>query len=465
MFSKEIQKKIFLKKTPKKPKTMNIKSFKKTITKSKFKSPFDKRTNFSKKKLRRFPKSKLAFDNISLDTNSTTNTFEEEKEKDNILNNIELNQYLNEINFVIEDINEKGFYTYEKIETKNIDKTILENITINDKTKLILDIDETLVYSQIIQEIPVQKNENFDKNIFNNLNPENIGKDEYLLKIFSEFNEKIYILKLRIRPYISNFFKKLSPFCEFYINTMASKPYVVQVINILEKNYGLNISKENVIYTAPNEKKILDEKITKNENFLILDDNICAWNMNYITSIIPVQKFNDFNYVQNPQNMDIIYQYYLFTNKIYCFNETKRNFINLKGNIPIPHCVEHINSNSSDINAINGQFLHIPEIIIKSFILKKILNLPVRHCLHFIQNTLLKNCTIYYTGYEQDFIHEMIFLLGGSVVTNLNENKKVTHFIKNKNMDENYDDKFIDIKWIFDCFFNYKKCNEAEYKK
>ena len=456
MFTTEIQKKIYLKKTPKKPKKINIVSFKKSLKKSKFKSPLQHKKNSNKKKLRRVPKSKLAFDNISLDTNSTVNTIEDEKEKEIFLSSTELNRYLNEINFVLKDISDKGFYPATNLETKNLGKNIIENISSNDKIKLILDIDETLVYSHVIEEI--QKNENQELN----LEPINLGKDEYMLKIYSEFNEKIYVLKLRIRPGLSNFFKKLSPFCEFYVNTMASKPYVSQVLKILEKNYGLNISNENVIYTAANERKILEEKITNNENFLILDDNICAWDINYITSIIPIQKFNDFNFAQNPKNIDIIYQYYLFSNKIYCFNEAKRNFMNLYGDIPVPHCVENINSN--EINEKNGQFFYIPEIIIKSFILKKILNIPIRHCLHFIQNTILKNCIIYYSGYEQDFIHEMIFLLGGTVVTNLN-NKNITHFIKNKNIDEKYDEKFVDVKWIFDCFFTYKKCNEEDYKK
>ena len=153
------------------------------------------------------------------------------------------------------------------------------------------------------------------------------------------------------------------------------------------------------MFTSPNSKKILDEKIIKDENFLILDDNICAWEIGFTPSIIPIQKFND---LSRFNNIDIFYQYYLFTNKIYCFNESKGGFIDSN---KIPHCVEVTNNEKN----IRSQLYDITEIIIKSFLLKKILNIPIRHCLHFIQNTILKNCKIYYQGNEQDFIYEIIF--------------------------------------------------------
>ena len=69
------------------------------------------------------------------------------------------------------------------------------------------------------------------------------------------------------------------------------------------------------------------------------------------------------------------------------------------------------------------------------------MNLPIRHCLHFIQNTILKNCRIYYIGHEQDFIHEMEAFI--------NKENNIHH---------------IDIKWVFDCFFKFKKCEEGDFE-
>jgi hypothetical protein len=236
---------------------------------------------------------------------------------------------------------------------------------------------------------------------------------------------------------------------------MATPLYVNEVINILYKNYGLKLSKINEInalYTSPLKKKTLPSEITKNDNFLILDDNICAWDIAYIPSIIPIRKFHGiFNSESEIKN--IYYQYYLFTNKIYCFDELKRPFID--GLNKVPFCVEFTKNEKS-------QLYHIVEIIKKSFVLSKILKIPIRHALHLIQNTILKDTFIYYDGYDKTFVYEIINLLGGSVVKDI---KYATYIISNKCDSSNKiedsanstNKKILDIQLIFDCFFNYKK--------
>ena len=482
MLTTEIQKNISINPTPKKTKKSKLFSIKKSQKKSNLQS-FKKtqKKNFFQKKLNRLNKSKCFKDDVSLETNSTTNTFEEE----NYFTNGEIAKYFNEIEFVIKDICEKGFYSLENFrlffpeekrqqgETKNGSvklletnfRNIIENISPNEKIKLILDIDETIIYSQVLQEIQkVPQNPIFPDKNYDNYLIQNLGQDEYYIKIFEQIQKKIYLVKVKIRKGLALFFKKLTPFCEFYINTMASKSYISAVLKILEKDYDFFIKEENIMFTSPNSKKILDEKIIKDENFLILDDNICAWEIGFTPSIIPIQKFND---LSRFNNIDIFYQYYLFTNKIYCFNESKGGFIDSN---KIPHCVEVTNNEKN----IRSQLYDITEIIIKSFLLKKILNIPIRHCLHFIQNTILKNCKIYYQGNEQDFIYEIISLLGGIIINDASDIKNATHIIHNKNFlknEENIlnkdDNKYIiDVKWIFDCFFKFKKCDEKkeEYK-
>ena len=488
MLATEIQKSISNNQTPKRLRKTPIftinKSKKRTNPKS---SKNHQRKNFFQKKLKRFRKSRLFTDDISLETNSTTNTLEEEY----LLSNEDMCQYFNEIEFVLKDLCEKGVYPKDSLElfltekraqngtkTGNVKflpknyKNILESISPNEKIKLILDIDETLVYSQVIQEIqniPNEKHFFSDKNHNTNL-IQNIGQDEYYIKIYENTQEKIFLVKVQVRKGLALFFKKLSPFCDFYINTMASKAYVSEILKILEKDYDFFIKEENVIYTSPYGRKILDEKIIKEENFLILDDNICAWEICFTPSIIPVKKFNDMNLSQI-KNIDIYYQYYLFSNKIYCFNETKGGFVD--SNNKIPHCVEMDKVIDSEKNN-KSQLYYITEIIIKSFLLKKILNIPIRHCLHYIQNTILKNCKIYYQGYEQDFIYELILLLGGNIISDISDMNNATHIIYNKNyltyneyitgkaINKENGAHIIDVKWIFDCFFKFKKCNEKE---
>ena len=127
----------------------------------------------------------------------------------------------------------------------------------------------------------------------------------------------------------------------------------------------------------------------------------------------------------------------------------------------MPYCVEYSTKAKS-------QLYYMSEMIIKSFLLSNILDIPIRHSLHFLQNTILKGNFIYYDSYDKDFVNEMIFLLGGSIVKDI---KSATHIIINKNLlnalnSNNYQDKYIlDVKWVFDCFFNFKKCdNYLEYK-
>ena len=379
-------------------------------------------------------------------------------------------QNLEEIELVMKDIYEKGFcfknmknfFQLEngegedhkegkkhtiKFLTENLRKSI-NSLSCSEKINLILDIDETLVYTK--KERELQENEDLNKIKIMEELQKNSKTDQYYISFNS--NKKDVIYKVQVRKNMAYFFKKLSAYCNFYINTMASPIYVKEIITLLHKNYGLrftNINETNIFYTSPQQRKILPKEIIKNENFLILDDNICAWDIAYIPSIIPIRKFCDEYDVNETKN--VFYQYYLFSNKIYCFDEITRPFLDCD---KIPYCVETEKNESS-------QLYYISDMIIKSFTLSRILGIPIRHSLHFFQNTILKNCSIYYNGYDSTFVSEMINLLGGTVV---NDIKEATHIVSNKNFikdeDEIREKQVLDIKWVFDCFFNLKKCDE-----
>ena len=411
---------------------------------------------------------KILPDDISLETNSTIITIDEESNS----NHSEILQYIDDIEFVLKDICTKGIFFQNlkkfikivkdsekevnvKFSTENL-KNCLSSLNLTEKMNLVLDIDETLVFPKIVKEL--QKGEDLNKALQHFQNNE----ESHIYYVKLESSTNTLILKVNVRKNMAEFFRKLSPYCNFYINTMASPIYVKEVIDILCKNYGLrfsNLNDNNVIYTSPNNKKFLPDEITKNENFLILDDNICAWEVKYIPSILPVRKFclND----SESDLKQIFYQYYLFSNKIYCFEEDKRPFLDSLNKIP--YCVENTKNEKS-------QLFYIYDMIMKSIILSNVLEIPIRHALHFIQNTILKGHYIYYDGFDKDFISEMINLLGGSIV---NDIEKANYIIINKNVfgggvnETDYLGKcIIDVKWVFDCFFNFIKCdeNDLEYK-
>ena len=401
-------------------------------------------------------------DDISLETDSTIITLDEESNNQNE----GMNKYLDEIELALKDIYSKGiniknlnnFIKKEteisghnkeiEISTENL-KTEINSISYCDKINLVLDIDETLVFSKIDKELKKD-----DANI-NDVYEDSPKDDIYYIRL--ESIDKVFIYKIQVRKNMADFFRKLTPYCKFYINSMACPLYVRKIVTILYKYYGLvlsNVNENNIISTSPLKKKSLPEEITKSNNFLILDDNLCAWEIEYIPSIIPVQKFRgllDSNEILN----NVFYQYYLFTNKIYTYDEFKRPFLDKENQIP--YCAEVTTNEKSQLH-------YISEIIKKSILLSKLIDFPIRHALHLIQNTILKECYIYYDGYDKDYISEIINLLGGSIVKNVQD---ATHIIYNKNivnvnLDENiYKDKYVlDIKWVFDCFFYYTRCNE-----
>ena len=421
------------------------------------------RKKLAPKKKKKEKPSKI--DDISLETISTINTFDEET---NPLN-LDMLKYSDDIKFMLEDLYSRGIYfknmtkftnsgndtglSQEKNLNVKFSNENLENhinsLDFSQKINLILDIDETLVFSEMIKVGLESEESSKIFEAFKNDEQNNI----YYAKVSQEGRYIIY--RIQIRKNMAQFFKELSPYCNFYINSMAHPLYVKEVLKILNKNYFLDpLLIRDIFYTPSTNRKRVPEEIEKDGNFLILDDNLCAWELCYIPSIIPTQKFrNDEKGVKN-----VFYQYYLFSNKIYCYDEVKRPFLDKRNN-NIPYCVETQKNEMS-------QLLYIIEIIKKSLLLSKIIEIPIRHCFHFFQNMILKNCRIYYDGYDNNFILDIINLIGGIFTKNI---KDATHILVNGNIINNekdlfsYEDKHVlDIKWIFDCFFYFKKFDEYE---
>lgn len=361
-------------------------------------------------------------------------------------------EYKNELIKIINNIKNKYNLEVNNLSENNIINRINDIVTQSEKSKIniILDIDQTLVYSQRITD---------EKEII--FNYDNSYNDNHQIEFYLE--NKKYVYFIQVRKGLRQFIEKLSPFCNFYINTMANPIYIKTVLTLLNKKYNLHLNNNglnNVFITGQKEKKTLPPEITKNGNFLILDDNICAWDKTYLSNIIPVKKFygsfNDTNSIRS--SYDTIYQYYLFSNKIYCFNEQKRQFHDY--NNKLPFCSE---ASWSELNQLD----YISDLIIKCYILSKLLNSHIFFSFYNILHNVLRECKIYYDGEDKYFFQELIKLLGGSYVFDI---KEATHILIKDNNDKlinelkEYNYNFINIKWLFDSYFNFTKCNEEKYK-
>ena len=405
------------------------------------KSVYFRKKLFFKKKIKKHSLLSSNSKTIYSDTSSTEaieSSFDYKNELLKIIKKISIKYKLKNLNISVNNINNK------------INEILLQP---NSKINIILDIDQTLVYSQRI-------NNKEELTLYNN----NIQYNDDCHFIEFNLENKKYLYNVQVRKGLKEFILKLLPYCNFYISTMANPIYIKEVLTLLNKKYNLilnNSGSNNVFITYQNEKKTLPSEITKYGNFLILDDNICAWDKSYLSNIIPVRKFYGlYNNVNSSEYIyDTVYQYYLFTNKLYCFNENKRQFYDYKNKLPF--CCE---ASWSDLYQLNS----ITELIIKSYILNKLLNVSLSYCFYNILKNILCECKIYYDGEDKNFFQELILLLGGNYVNNINESTHIlikenkTIFINDELNQKNYN--FINVKWIFDSYFSFMKCDIEKYK-
>ena len=370
-------------------------------------------------------------------------------------------EYYNKIEKIIDKLTTKCNIYNDNYNDKK-DKEELFTNKINDiinrknknKINIILDIDQTLVFSQLLTSYE-------DINYINDLNIDKT--DSHFITFLIDNNQYFYYIQ--VRPYLKQFISKLSPYCNFYINSMANPNYVRTVLILLNQKYNLILNDDglnNVFITPPNEQKTLPNEITKDGNFIILDDNIYAWDKSYLNNIIPVKKFFGFYNYYKKENIyanDSFYIYYLFTNKIYCFNEYNKGHYDK--NNRLQYCSE---ASWSEINQLNN----ISDIIIKIYILSELFKIPICFSFYNIINNILNECYIFYEGEDEEFFNELINLLGGNYTKDFN---KATHILVNENkaidkkkFDNNIKYNYINIKWLFDSFFYFIKCDEKNYK-
>lgn len=145
----------------------------------------------------------------------------------------------------------------------NIDK-ICNNI--NDKLNIVLDLDNTIIYSKIFDSNDIVKIKYFE-----------LFKNKNLLGKF-DINNKTYIVY--IRPYFSYFLNTIKMYFNLYIYTNSQSIYCVNIINLLKKKYqNFNI------------KKILSKNIT---NSLIKQLSTICDNQDDLHFLNDIPNYNEF---------------------------------------------------------------------------------------------------------------------------------------------------------------------------
>ena len=151
-------------------------------------------------------------------------------------------------------------FKYSKVS----DKKDSEYESINQKIKLILDLDNTLIYST------VQK---IDK-----------------LQNGTRIDNKFYVYK---RPHLDNFLSTLSEFCDLAIYTSSTQEYADKILNFIDRQNVIHekLYRHNCVYSNNKYFKDVLKLGYQNKKILIIDDNPQCY-LNMKENIIHIKFWN-----------------------------------------------------------------------------------------------------------------------------------------------------------------------------
>lgn len=317
------------------------------------------------------------------------------------------------------------------------------------KIDLILDIDQTLLFTRI------NRSNNPEKFPLNEINEDHI----YLAQFKSNSNAKVLInYQIQLRKGLKAFLEALSCYCNLYINTHSQDNYAKEVINIISNKTGISIPTKNIISSkSPQEYKLKSMgKLITNDNFLIIDDSLCAWESKYHHQIIPSMKYQGFCFSKKINQSciyDTHYQFLMCNSSPFEINEIENELFD-ENNV-----LFSMETDQSDICQLNYLQIAIKKAYYLSFIFKK----PIHLTLYYIRSLVLTTVQVYlFLDCKLELISDIILILGGSVVNDIDQ---ATHIIYNKSKDIidtiNKEKKYnVNLKWLFHCYFYIEKMNE-----
>ena len=362
-------------------------------------------------------------------------------------------------------LNKEKEYISHCLEMKNY--SINQIININNskniqlkKFNLILDIDCTMIKSVELNDI------NFSK------------KDtDIQIKGQVNFNTN-FNFYCRYRPYLFHFIEEIKPFFNFFISTLGHINYASKIIDDFKQKANINIPKRNIITINSDKlyKNIYDiDYLVNNEkelnNTIIIDDTINFWIKPYniqksekdieqcIKCLIPSKRY----IINTPNNNDKQKYGILIHNNI--FEKSYDNKINYSIDTDFQYCIE---KDSDSEKTRYGQFYYLTKFVKKCVEYSLFSGIPLVNAMDYYRKKIFEDFkfNLKYLDNEWNFcIPNIIRELGGSIAISIDE---TTHFIiENKiNMKNIIKPKgnqiFININYIFQCYFNLNRMNEYE---
>ena len=321
------------------------------------------------------------------------------------------------------------------------------------KINLILDLDNTLVYSSVY---PKEFKYRFVEDIIFKM----IFKDEDLeiIRLYS----KVIIVKFR--DGLNFFFENTKEFCNYYIYSASDQNYANKVASIIKNKFNIKILKVftkkeifdgeyikslNVINLKPSNSIILDDEPIywgKNLSNLILSKKFFSYQMMIILKLKYFEEFGSCNYIyqskkeQNQLNISVI--------KLK--NNSKNN------SIFFPHYVES-NGYSEKI-----QLNYLPEFLQKIHYLYFNYNIDISFGIKILRNDVFYN-KCFCVSKELDNYKElidMILYLGGEIA-NSKSSKNIIYVekeVKHKGKNE----IIVSEEYIYNCFYMLKCFNQND---
>lgn len=362
-----------------------------------------------------------------------------------------------------ESFNKEKDYIYHCLMIKNFNiKQILEINQIRNipcrKFNLILDIDLTLIKAVEIDN-------------YKQLS----GKNDIEIKGRAKNIDFHYYY--RYRPYLFNFIKELKDYFNFYISTLSHINYANKILNHFKSKANIiipdrRIAAKNDRNMTTKNNKYINELISLNNreeinNTVILDDNAYSWlkddftkdTIQSIKSLILSKRYimDSLDDDEENEKYDILIHNNIFE-KGY---DIKANYLLTVDN---SYCIEM----DSDVNSKSLQLLYVESFLKKCIKFSLFSGIPMVEAMNYYRKKIFENCkfNLKYLGTNWDYTINLIIKDLGGIITN--SIKETTHFViesklnLNKIYNNNKFQKFVNINYILQCYFNLIKFNESD---
>ena len=301
------------------------------------------------------------------------------------------------------------------------------------KINIILDIDQTLIFSKDEMHIdPKMKNE--------------LIKDSNPIIVPNETQkDNPYRLLFDYRPKLKEFLEGLSKFCNFYVCTLAKENYAKMIIYRIKNEFGIEIPDENIVATINVKGFELFNGIEVN-NTIIFDDTANVW-IKELRHLIISKKFVSF--LDKDCKFDFIVDDYKLinynaTNDFIFTNETKNND--------------------------KFQLDYVLNFIEMAYKFSIIFQEDIVNSIGYMRKTIFDKVKLNIQYYNQNqnysLINGIVKFLGGTMETDIN---KTTHFLlseqnilKKEKFNLNKEIYFVNEKCLFDSYLLLKKMDEKE---